>query len=128
MDAFVTRDYYETSYLGASVPSAGFAQLAIQASYEVDAITFRRASATIEAGTSLSLITDIQMATCAVMDALYQYSQQMAGVLGTIASEKVGDYARSFVVASDAAMSQKELVFKAVDRYLSTTGLMCGWA
>jgi hypothetical protein len=127
MDAFVTRQYYETTYKGTSVPAIDFPALAIQASYEVDAVTFRRASATIKQVQSLSLIDDIQMATCAVVDALYQNNQQAANSFSGITSEKVGDYSRNFASASEATIAQKQMVYSAVERYLSMSGLLSRW-
>lgn len=122
MAAYVDHTFYTTSYLGTSIASTDFARLALRASQVIDQVTFNRAAAVITADEDADTIALIQMATCAVAEELQ--TQESAGNIDGVTSERVGSYAVTFGAGSRAMLSNEEKQEKAAKVYLANTGLM----
>lgn len=113
---FADYEYYTETYHGSAVAEADFDRLALRASQHVDALTFDRAGAVIEANEDAALIDRIKMATCAVADTLYELEQ--AG--GAVQSERVGNVSVTYV----NQQSEAARIAGAAKLHLGTTGLM----
>ena len=124
MDAFADYTFCTGTYGGTSIPASTFAALALRASYEVDRQTLERASATIKAGTSLSLIEKIKMATCAVAEQLNSFAAASLTDGTGIASERVGDHSVTYLSGNDRRDQEADAITDTVERYLGLTGLM----
>lgn len=123
MNAFAAYTFYTTTFGGSNIPQAVFSVLSLKASYEVDRQTLERASATITAGTDSALIEKIQLATCAVAEALYA-SSAASTVAPNVSSERVGDYSVNYSGSDVLQKSLANTVGMIVEQYLGLSGLM----
>lgn len=124
MAAFIDLDYYVSKFRGVAIPTDSFYRYADRATAAVEFQTFGRSSVIIAADTDAATIDNIQMATCAAAEALYNAEQQASGASGTVASEKVGDYSVNFAVSPDTALTVNAKVSNAMREYLAFTGLL----
>lgn len=120
MNAFVDFDFYINNYGGAAIPATDFLKLANMASFEVNTRTLERAEKVLTEGTDTSLMNKIKMATCAVIDVMYEGEQHS----GHVASEKIGDHAVTYANADVVAGYETAKLHDAIYRYLGLTGLM----
>ena len=122
MEAFVDYDFYASDYGGADVPTTDFPKLAYMASFEVNTQTLERAETVMSEGTDTSLMDKIKMATCAVIDVMYEGEQSQYS--SHVASEKIGDHAVTYTSAEVVAHYETAKLHDAIYRYLGLTGLM----
>lgn len=118
MAAYADYTFYTTTFLGAAIAETAFDRLALRASEAIDQITFERAAPVVEADTDTATIARIQLATCAVAEAI----QAKENGAGQITAEKVGSY--SVTYASGVAKSDLQRLIDAARPYLTSTGLM----
>lgn len=124
MAAFIDLAYYTGTYKGVAIPAESFYRYAERATAAVRFQTFERADVIITADSYAATIDKIQMATCAVAEALYNADQQASGASGTVASERVGDHSVNYAVSQDATLTTDAKVSSAMREYLAFTGLM----
>jgi hypothetical protein len=122
MTSYVDYTYYTNTYLGTSIPSADFTRLALRASAVIDQITFNRTAAIVTAGTDLTTIDAIQMATCAVAEE-YQTVEDSGSADG-IVSESVGSHSVTYAASSRQRRTATSRYADAAKLYLGSTGLM----
>ena len=113
MTSFVDYDYYKNTYGGTLVPSSNFTRLSLQASYKVNNYTQGRAEK-FEKPTE-----EIKLATCAVIDKMYEIEQ--AG--GVVVSETTGKHSKTYSTASKD-ISEDKLYYQTALTYLANTGLL----
>ncbi len=112
--AYADLTFYKGTYQGSAIPDAVFPYWATQASDRINALTFGRATSSLEEPN----LTQLKMATCAVADVLYKLDT--AG--GIVESEKVGSFSRTMKVPAND--SEDKRVRAAATLYLGRTGLM----
>jgi hypothetical protein len=122
--AYADYAFYTGTFIGIAIAEADFPRFAARASEIIDRLTFQRAAAIIEADTETTLITAIQMATCAVAEEYQKAEQRESGEAGAITSEREGQYSVSYVQNEDANLSADTRYSKAARLYLSHTKLM----
>jgi hypothetical protein len=122
MTVYITWAYYNDTYVGTVVPEAEFGNMARQASRLIDAMTYGRVAAIVEAATDLETIDKIQMAVCAVADEVYKDS--ISDGADGIQSERTGNYQVSFAANSSKAQTFERKANKAAVLYLWDTGLL----
>jgi hypothetical protein len=111
--AYVDYSYYTGTYKGTSVPSTIFDNLAIQASYFIDYITFNRIK-------SLETVPDeVKMAVCSVIDAQYKLDNDG----GVKVSESIGRHSVTYASAN-ANVTEDNKKYNAARVYLAHTGLL----
>lgn len=115
--AYADYTYYTDTYLGTAIAAADFPRLAQDASAEIDRMTFGRAAPIVEANADADMIEAIQMATCAVAEALQQNAQ---GGADSVTSERVGSYAVTYARPT----SHQRTLLDAAARWLANTGLL----
>ena len=125
IDAFVDFAFYTATYLGVTIPEAGFPRLALQATMMIEQMTFDRAGLMIEEDDEADAITieKIKLATCAVAEKLYT-SETTSGGGAAISSESLGNHSVSYFQGTLSNLSVFEHSENAARMYLGNTGLM----
>ena len=123
MNAFVDYTYYTGTYKGSAIPSTDFDRMALEGSHFVNAITYGRADAIIQAETDQALLASVKMATCAAAEAHYEYMSQASGN-PAIQNEKVGNYSVTYAAAGEVAQSLGMTALRKASIYLSDTNLL----
>ena len=122
MATYVDFTYYEDTFQGTTVASGDFDALALRASAVIDRLTFQRAAAIITADEVAADVTGIKMATCAVLDELYNQSQ--ADSDKAIKSESVGGHSVSYVDNAELKKTNLDKQRDAAKLWLESTYLM----
>lgn len=117
MAVYADYEFYTTQYLGTAISEAAYDALALQASAEIDRLTFGRVAPIVTAGEDADLIERIGMATCAVAETLQ--AQAGSGADG-ITSERVGSHSVTYA----APTSHQREITLAAGRWLANTGLL----
>lgn len=117
MAVYATYDFYQNTFMGTAIASeTDFDRWALEASAEIDLLTFDRAAAIVDAEEDADKIGRIGMATCAVAEQL----QALAQTGGAVQFEMVGRHSVSYA----RPLSEAARVRMAARRYLASTGLM----
>lgn len=110
---YVNYSYYTETYKGTSVPLTTFDNLAIQASYFIDYITFNRVK-------ELDTVPDeVKMAVCSVIDTQYKLDNDG----GVKVSESIGRHSVTYASAN-ANTTEDKKKYNAAKMYLAHTGLL----
>jgi len=109
--------YYSETFLGTAIALADFDRLALRASAQIDRLTFGQAAAIITANTDTAKVTAIQMATCAVAEAI-----QKSETSPEVASERVGQHSVTYHLGK--ATPDQVKISDAARLWLASTGLM----
>jgi hypothetical protein len=120
-EPFVDFTFYVETFLGEAIAADAFARLALRATEKVDALTFGRASTTVEEDTDADTIALIQNATCAVAEEINR--QELAGG-DAVASETVGAWSVTFAPNSFASLTSDQKIAAVMLPYLAESGLM----
>jgi hypothetical protein len=124
MAVYVDYNFYVSNeYLGKAIAQADFPFLALRASAVIDQITFGRAAVVMAEAADNETITAIRRATCAVADE-YQALDKTSEKGGEIASERVGNYAVTYVQDATSQLSVDAKLARAARLYLLPTGLL----
>lgn len=115
MTTYVDNTFYTDTFKGNKVPAADFDRIALRASAVIDSLTFGRAE------TDVSYPTEIKMATCAVMDEMYEVTSDSGG---GVTSERVGDLAVTYSADSKKTKDPLQRYHEAAALYLARTFLM----
>ena len=116
MAVYADYEFYTDTYLGTAIAETAYDALALQASAELDCLTFGRVAPIVTADEDADLIERIGMATCAVADAMHA----LESTGGAIQFEMVGRHSISY--ASPLSASQR--LAQAAARWLGGTGLL----
>jgi len=120
MATYVDYAYYSGTYHGSFITAGEFAGLAIQASAEIDLLTFDRTAPIMADGTDLATVAKIKNATCAVAEELKQ--QAGIGIGGLVKSESIGQHSVTYV--DDPTNRNQARTRTAAKRFIGVTGLM----
>jgi len=121
-EAYIDRTYYAETYQGTDIDTNIFDRIALRASDEVDKFTFRRVRRAGLTNFDDDMQAAIQLATCAIAEALAQIDVATDSTGMIAASEKIGSYSYT----ADASSLDK-LLAKAKNKamsYLLFTGLL----
>jgi hypothetical protein len=116
--AYTDFSYYQTTYLGTSIASADFAQLALRASAVIDRITFNRATDE----TDVDVIDDIKMAVCAVAEELQ--TEDNEGGEDAIVNETTGSHSVTYANNAARRLTLLQKQTNAARLYLDNTDLL----
>ena len=116
MAVYADYEFYTDTYLGTAIAETDFPRFARDASADIDRLTFGRAAPIVTADEDDDTIALIQMATCAVADAMHA----LESTGGAIQFEMVGRHSISY--ASPLSASQR--LAQAAARWLGGTGLL----
>lgn len=117
MAVYADFSYYEGVFLGTAIALADFDRLALIASAQIDRLTFGQAAAIITADTDAEKVTAIQMATCAVAEAI-----QQGEASPEVSSERVGQHSVTYNIGKP--VSEQTRLTDAARLWLAPTGLM----
>lgn len=121
MTTYANFAYYTSTYLGDVIAEADFPRLALRASAFIDRVTFNTAGPVVTAGTDLTKIDLIKMATCAVAEKIKSLNESG----GVVQSERAGDWSVVYQHGSEK-VSERSVLKQAAAEYLWDTGLMYG--
>lgn len=122
MESFVTYAFYTDTYKGTKIPSTSFSQYGLRASYKVNEQIMNRDYTTFN---SVDNTVNVQMATCSVADILYDEDASLSSTSnGTLTSEKIGDYSRSFDNQDNLTKNTNLKIKRELSMYLGLTGLL----
>ncbi len=121
-DAYITETYYNDTYKGPAIDSDVFDRIALRASDEVDRITFQGIRRAGISSFDTDTQTAIQMAACAIAEALAQIDTATDGTGIAVTSEKVGSYSYSTDAAGLTAL--KAAAITRACQFLLFTGLL----
>lgn len=117
MNPFVDFVFYKEKWSGSLVDEAAFSRFAIQATYEVDRMTFGRVTEDV-------LTDDIRFAVCAVIEKMHSLELASEGHIGK-KSETVGNYSVTFDDSiNEGNVKYRRTLRDAAYPYLSNTGLL----
>lgn len=115
MTPYADFKFYKDTWKGSLVKEAAFSNLAIKATAEIDRITFHRIKDVTE---------DIRLATCAVIDTMFEIAGATAGHLGKKA-ETVGNHSVTYGEELQiGSAGYHNMLYDAAYPYLMDTGFL----
>jgi hypothetical protein len=123
MATYITETYYTDTFGGVTVPSESFAKYAKYASKKIDRFTFNRAADIISDDDDADQVTAIKMATCEVMDEMFNQDESFYGGR-SIRSESVGGHSVAYADSPESKRSLLEKQKEAARLWLEETYLM----
>jgi len=122
MTSYVDYTYYTGTYKGTKIPSTSFDKFGLRASYVIKNVLMGKDYTDYN---DTDYTTDVKMATCSIADILYDeetYADNTSN--GSITSEKIGDYSKSFGNQETVSKETDKKVKKELFMYLGMTGLL----
>lgn len=123
MATYITETYYTDTFEGTTVPSGDFSKYAKYASKKIDRFTFNRAAEIISDDDDATQVTAIKMATCEVMDEMYNQDASFYGGR-SIRSESVGGHSVAYADSPESSQSKNDKLREAARIWLEETYLM----
>lgn len=122
MAAYIDKGYYDAVYLGRPVPSADFPRLALRATEQIDATTFRAVANAGLASLRPEVQAAVKNATCAIVEGLAALEAHSDN--GVISTSESASGAYSYSVDADSIKSILPNALNRARDLLDWTGLL----